>query len=390
MRTRHGFTLIELLLALVVMVTVLGGALSFLVSQSRMFRRGGDAMGVLQNLSFGADNLHSQLRTAGANTADDQPPVIYAGPNTFAFNADYVSNDKSDFGAVYIDPDAPSDQVDGMLAARQIEVPNSAPAFMYPVVDYPNDAGINTPAETIILYFALDGETARGDDFLLMRQVNDQPPEVLIRRVLRDSINLPFFRYYKMRTPPGNGQVPVLSLMPADELPVSHTVPTHGTAADAASRIDSLRAVLVSYVVTNGESGAQERQERISFNIPLPNMGLRQLKICGSEPIHGSGLVAAFDNADGTDKVNLSWNRAFDESLGEKDVVRYVLWRRKTGEPWADPFTSVNAAGLAAYLYIDSNDLEKGVTYEYRLAAQDCTPKLSAPVAALPVAVPAF
>jgi prepilin-type N-terminal cleavage/methylation domain-containing protein len=246
MRTRHGFTLLELLLALVVMVTVLGGALSFLVSQSRMFRRGGDAMAVLQNLSFGADNLHSQLRTAGANTADDQPPVVYAGPNAFAFNADYVSNDRADFSAVYIDPDAPSEQVEGLLAARQIEIPGSTPAFMYPAVDYGNDGGINTPAETIVLFFTPDGETARGDDFLLMRQVNDQPPEVLIRRVLRDSVDLPFFRYYKQRVPPGNGQVPVLSLLPPAELPLAHGVPIHGTAGDAASAIDSLRAVLVS------------------------------------------------------------------------------------------------------------------------------------------------
>jgi len=291
---------------------------------------------------------------------------------------------------VYIDPDAPAAQVDGLRTARQITVPGSAPAFLYPAMDYANAENINTPAETVILFCAPDGETVRPDDFLLMRQVNDQPPEVLIRRVLPDSTNLPFFRYYKMRVPPGNGQVPALGLVPANELPLSHALPIHGTTADAASRIDSLRAVLVSYMVTNGETDARERRERISLSIPLPNMGLRQLKICGSEPILGTGLLAAFDNADGNDKINLAWNRAFDESLGEKDVVRYVLWRRKTTEQWADPFTSVTAAGQAAYVYTDSRDLEKGTTYEYRVAAQDCSPKLSPVAVSVPVAVPAF
>ncbi len=389
MRARQGFTLIELLLALVVMVIVLGGALEFLTAQSRMFRRGGDAMAVLQNLSFGADNLQNLVRTAGSNTTLTQPPVIYGNETTLAFNADYVSNDRNDISAVYIDPDAPAQEVDGLRAAQQMTIPGSSPAFNYPAVDY-LDGGINTPAETITLFFTPDPETARGDDFLLMRQVNDQPAEVLIRRVLPDSNALPFFRYYKMRVPQGNGQVPVLSLVPPNELPLAHGNPIHGTGADAVSRIDSLRAVLVSYVVTNGQAGDLERRERISFNIPLPNMGLKQLKICGSEPVLGTALVAAFDNADGTDKINLTWNQAFDETLGEKDVVRYVLWRRKAGGAWVEPVTSVTAAGVQSYAYSDSKDLEKGATYEYRLSAQDCSPKLSTPVSSAPVLVPAL
>ena len=82
MRTRQGFTLVELLIAMVVFVIVLGGALSFLTAQQRMFQRGSDAMGVLQNLSYGSDNLDSQIRTAGGNAPDAQPPVVYAGPNS--------------------------------------------------------------------------------------------------------------------------------------------------------------------------------------------------------------------------------------------------------------------------------------------------------------------
>ena len=126
MRTRQGFTLIELLIAMVVFIIILGGALSFLTAQQRMFQRGSDAMGVLQNLSFGSDNLYSQIRTAGGNTPDQQPPVVYAGASTFTFNADYVSNDAADIFAVYIDPDAPASQVEALRTTGPITIPTSS------------------------------------------------------------------------------------------------------------------------------------------------------------------------------------------------------------------------------------------------------------------------
>jgi hypothetical protein len=225
----------------------------------------------------------------------------------------------------------------------------------------------------------------------LLRQVNNNPPEVLVRNVIRDSTNLPFFRYFMLR-PPAAGQLSQLIQVPAAQIPLSHAIGVHGNALDVggSARLDSVRAVLVSFQVTNGEVGAKERTERISMNIPLPNMGLRQLKICGSEPVFGQALGAVHDPAGGTDKVNLTWNRAFDENSGERDVVRYAIWRRKLApvlEQYTDPLTSV-AAGFPNYLLVDSQDLEPGATYEYQIAAQDCSPKLSVPVVSAPVIIP--
>lgn len=376
MRTNRGFTFVELLVAMTIFIVVLGGALSFVNMQMRGFNKGSEQMSILQNLSYGADNLESQLRTTGANTADAQPPVVYAGVNSFSFNANYVSNDAADLFAVYIDPDAPSAQTDALRQAGQIAIPGSSPAFVYPTTNYDDGGGVNSSAETITLFFTPDTETTRTDDYTLMRQVNNQSAEVLIRKVLPDSTNLPFFRYYKARVT-AVGIPPILTMVPNTELPLRHNLATHGDLPDSASRIDSLRAVLVSYIVTNGETGAKERQERISLRIPLPNMGLRQLKVCGSEPILSQALVAVPDPTPGVYNVRLSWLPAFDESSGERDVVRYVLWRRKPADPWPDPLTSI-AAGQANYLYIDQN-LDPNTTYQYRLAAQDCSPKLSTP-----------
>jgi hypothetical protein len=110
-------------------------------------------------------------------------------------------------------------------------------------------------------------------------------------------------------------------------------------------------------------------------------MGMKQLKICGSEPILSTGLVATWQVAP-TNKVKLTWNPAFDENSGEKDVVRYVIWRKKTADPtWTDPLTSI-AAGQPSYTYLDNQGLLSTTSYDYRLAAQDCSPKLSTPVIA--------
>ena len=216
MKSRSGFTLIEMLIAMVVFMGVLGGALSFLRAQSGGFRKGDEEMSTLLNLSYGADHLHAQLRTTGARTLDRQPPIVYASANSYSFNADYVSNDVSDISAVYVDPDAPAEETVGLRLADQIAIPGSTPAFLYPSQDYLDELGNNTLAETITLFFRPDVETPRTDDFVLLRQVNGQPAERLVRNVLPDSTNLPFFRYYKLRIP-GPGLAPVSTLVTAAE-----------------------------------------------------------------------------------------------------------------------------------------------------------------------------
>jgi prepilin-type N-terminal cleavage/methylation domain-containing protein len=387
MKRSAGFTLIEMLIAMVVFMAVLGGALSFLRAQAGGFRKGDEEMSTLLNLSYGADHLHAQLRTAGARTLDRQPPIVYASANSFSFNADYVSNDVTDISAVYVDPDAPAAETVALRLADQIPIPGSSPAFIYPSQDYLDEAGHNSLAETITLFFRPDLETPRGDDFVLLRQVNRQPAERLVRNILPDSTNLPFFRYYKLRMP-GAGLAPVAALVTSAELPMRHTIPAHGSTGDAGSPIDSLRAVLVSYVITNGLAGERERRQRISVTIPLPNMGLRELKICGAAPVLGQALTALYENVTGVHRVQLNWNRAFDEDQGERDVVRYVLWRRDVTDPdWSDPLTSIPAVGVAAYSYTDQ-DLVPGTSYEYRLSAQDCTPRLSPSSLSNTVAIP--
>ncbi|MGH7648902.1 MAG: prepilin-type N-terminal cleavage/methylation domain-containing protein [Gemmatimonadaceae bacterium] len=372
-RTRRGVTLVELLVALVVFGVVTAVAMTFLNTQSSAVRVGSDRMGSMQNLQFGLGMLDQQLRTAGADVPDKQPYLVYAGSNVIVINADYESNVSGDPYAVYVNTDAPNGTVTAMKMTQQITIPNTV--FVYPKVNY-TTAGVNSPAETIIFYFALDTTTTRTDDYALYRQVNNDPAEIVSHNILATS-GKPFFQYTRAVTDE-SGQVTIASV-PSTSLPLAHTVNVHGDAADtgAASIIDSIRAVTITMTVTDGNTGAKEHLRQLSRLVTIPNAGLPVRQTCGDEPILGTGLTATEQTlASGDKAIQLQWSAATDESAGEKDVIRYVIWRRlATDTGWTDPYLSI-PAGAAPYTYTDAA-VDTGQTYTYMLKAQDCSPSLS-------------
>lgn len=377
MSRRHGMTLVEMLVAMTVFLGVLATAVSALGQQSRGFTRGADEMGILQNLRYGVQQLEQEVRAAGANTADRQPPVAYAGNTAFAFNADLVSNVVGDISAVYVDPDAPAGHVSGMTTGMAGPISGSSPVFSYPLANYVGGNGFNTAAETITFWFDPDPETARADDFVLLRRVNNRAPETLVRNILAPVGNLPFFRYRYLNED-ANG-VERIDTVPTAWLPLRHTSAQHGQLPDTGvtARIDQLRSVEVRYRVTNGRAGADERIREIATIIPLANMGLKKLKTCGDEPLFSSVVTATPAAPSGQPpRIDLAWGASVDEAAGERDVIRYVVWRRLFGSPdWGDPYTSV-PSGAPPYLFSDVG-VTPGSVYQYAVAAQDCTPNLS-------------
>jgi hypothetical protein len=167
-------------------------------------------------------------------------------------------------------------------------------------------------------------------------------------------------------------------------------VAVHGSVADtgAAALIDSVRGVRVNFTATNGLTGADERLRSISKLIRMPNAGLKVKRSCGDEPILGTSVAAVADTVPGGfPVVRLTWGQAVDETAGEQDVVRYVIWRRpSTTATWDDPYLSV-PAGDTTYIYQDLN-VQSGDRFFYGLAAQDCTPSLSTMVVSSLVVVP--
>lgn len=373
-RNKQGMTLIEVTIAVLVFGIVLAGALGFVARQNTAFHRGVEMMHALQNGRYAIQSLETNLITLGTNIPSEQPGLILAGRDVIAFNGDFASNIANDVFASYIDTDAPTSQVTALRPS--ITIPNTT--FTYPSILYRTSAGTASFAETITFYFASDTTTDRSDDYALYRKINRASPEIVARFLLPASSGAPFFRYYRRRD--YASQASVIDTVPMASLPVAHTVVNHGSPADTGSLalVDSIRAVRVSFRSSNGLEGDNERTVEVSRTFSFPNAGFGTFSTCGDAPILGTGLgTALVDLGGGRTGIRLSWVPATDESAGEADVARYVIYRQVDAllEDWGDPYLSI-PAGQPNYVYVDET-VESGKSYTYALAAQDCTPSLS-------------
>ena len=374
MRDQGGFTIIELVISIMVFGIVLAGAIGFVAQQSTLFHRGLDRMTALQNLRYALGSLETDIPTLGTNVPTEQPSLVYADDDVIAFTGDYASNIPNDVFATFLDLGAPDGQVSAPMPS--LTIPNSS--YTWPDTLYQNSAGTRSPAELLMFWFVLDVTTVRADDYVLFRQVNSATPEPLARNLLTASDGTPFFSY--MRRLDAASAPSSLIDLPDSALPVAHTSTFHRVPADTAASAlaDSIRAVRVSLRSTNGLSGENERIVEASRLFAMPNSGSTLLQTCGDEPMLGDTLGAAIEpDSVGGYVARLTWNAAIDETAGERDVSRYVIYRQSLpmSPDWGDPYLSI-PAGLLTYQY-DDQAIVSGESYIYALAAQDCTPMLS-------------
>jgi prepilin-type N-terminal cleavage/methylation domain-containing protein len=380
LEVRRGFTLVEMLVAMAIFAGLIAVAMTLFTSQVRAFAAGSERAELTLAGEFASAMLTRELRTAGTNTAPSQPWLVYAGANVVAFHADLVSRVPDPF-AVYIDPSAPPAITATLRREDSYVLPGTA--FTYPDSTYWAAAGVPAAAELLIYYFEADASTARGDDFVLRRRVNDAAPEIVARNILRRGAE-PFFQFLRLT----GDTMPQLVPVPAAQLPLRHTVPHHLSEPDTgnAARIDSVRAIRFSFAATNGRVGADERRLDHGDIVWFRNGGLTRQRMCGSAPIFTSAVVATGELITGSPAVRIQWTPSLDETSGEEDVIRYVLWRTDPMSPAGDPLLSV-PSGSATYEYVDKS-VQPGETWIYSVAAQDCTPNISAPVASGTVVVP--
>lgn len=371
---RRGMTLIEMIMALVIFSLVMAGALGMLRAESASFALGSDRTAMNQNGRFALNEMEKDLRTSGTSAPDVQPQIIYIADQVMAFNANYTTSTPDDVEAVYYNPDAPASAVMAMRTTAKLTIPFTS--IQYPDSNYSIGA-TNSSAETIIFYFVQDSSTPRADDYSLYRTVNTLTPELVSTNILKTT-GLPFFQYFKITTTAGTLSQTIGQI--TSGLPWRHTVPVHLGINDtgAVARIDSIRAVRVNFTVSNGKAGTAERLRTLSRLIRLPNVGLVNTKSCGDAPIFVAtpSALNAFA-ADGiTRVVTIRFVASVDENGGERDVERYVIWRKRSTETeWGDPYVTL-PGGAGPYIYTDYG-ITSGAAYSYAVAAQDCTPTIS-------------
>lgn len=389
-RARRGFTLSELLIAMGMFGVVTAAAIVFLLKQSGGIRALASRSAQVQNARFGRDVLRQELRTVGTNITETQPMVVLANDSTFAFNADLLTNrvDNTHFtGAVYVDPYAPSAEAQALLPGGAITIPGSLPTVTYPLAEYSQVPGTPGDAELIVFRFVRDTAVATEPVFQLLRQVNAQPPQV-VATGLRRAGTTPFFRYWYDPSR-FNSALTSLDTVPRDWLPLAKTVALRGVPPDTGTalttRVDALRAVEVTYETMAPVNG---RRDVVRYTVPLPNTVMpRQSRACGRPPIAPTTVTGGW-NAD-SQAVMVSWGRAADDGTGEQDAVRYVLWRKApSATQWPEPLATVSVVGgTTTYWYKDAG-VERGESYQYAAAVQDCTPNLSSIATSAPVLVP--
>lgn len=388
---RAGFTLVELLVAMVVFAVVFGGAISFAVAQSRGLQHLAARGASVQSGRFGRDLLRTEIRTAGSNVTDVQPIIVVANDSVLAFNADLTTNLRdavSLTGALYVDPYAPASEVTALTVDRRITVPGTNPGVAYPQQNYSQIRGmfINSDAELLTFWFAPDS-LAGPNRYALWRRVNDRAPELVATGIQR-ALNQPFFRYWYDPTDLGVVDAS-LDTVPRSWLPLAKTVAQRGISPDTGiavtTRIDALRAVEVNYEVTPPRGGTREV---VRYVVPMPNIAnTRQTRACGRSPLPPEATTVAWNSDSGYVQITIS--PSVDDGGGERDAVRYVLWRQRVGDAsWGEPIATVAATQLPSYTMLDAGMPVRPQAYRYAVAVQDCTPNLSPTAVSAPVTLP--
>jgi hypothetical protein len=193
---------------------------------------------------------------AELDVESQQPSVIYADARAFSFNTGFGSTVRPDL-LVSLGTSREPVKDDGTWEI----------AF----------------AKTVTFFFAPDsGNTRVPGAFALWREVNAEAPQVLVRNVLPDT--LPFFVY---KCPAQNPSGDSLAEVPSERLPI-----TFADTSEAGIDAQSIRAVELHFLVTNGERGSAQRVERVSVLAMLPGAAQAVQPVAGDRAGPVAGLAS--------------------------------------------------------------------------------------------------
>ena len=364
-RAIRGFTRTEIVAAVTIYGVVLGTGIGFVTLQNSIFHRGLEGTTALHRMRVAIDALENDLTALGTNVPAGDPQLLFADADRIVFAGDIVSNRVGDRHASSVDPNAPDELV--RAPTHAIAIPGAAGIRWTPPAN-----AIGQAAEVVALWFEPDEETARPDDFALLRRVNASETHVVARGLVRAE-GVSFFTYL------AGEEADPTTLRPASVLPlVGAGVRGVGRTQGPAS---SVRAVHVRFSATNGQTGEGERLLEVSRLVDLPNVA-RSTRQCGAAPRAVPAVDARVVSDARVPAIHLTWRASADDEGGERDVADYAVLR---GEPGTTPsFVGAVPSGRIEYGFDDTTAMPD-VSYLYSVVARDCGDLQSEPATSGPV-----
>lgn len=358
---RAGFSLVELMVATTLSLVVIAAAVPFFRGQLRALSGDAARFEAVQTGRFASDAIDRDLRAIGLNLADNQPPLVEAHPLAITFNSDLVTLDSTDENALAYDPSTDSLSSYTLPNTRQVTLPLVARA--YPDSTYTSSGALGR-AETVSYWAAADSTAGVPGRYVLYRRVNDRQPTVLARNIAL-ATGQAIFHFYTIDT------TGALVEIPGTRLPLVHTAPLHGVASDtgASATIDSIRVIRMYVPVAEGRGVVHgDTIQVIDHRTRLGNAMLAAGGGgCGMAP---AGAAVSAQSQQGG-QVTLSWSPSADDTGGQRNVERYIIYRRaNNASVFGEPYASV-AAGASTYTYIDRG-VSSGQNWVYGLVAQNC------------------
>jgi type II secretory pathway component PulJ len=366
---REGVTLIEMMIAIVLFVLVFGLAVPFFRYQARSVSASAGRLDALQNARYAQNAIDRDIRIAGIGILSTQPLLVQADGFAVTFNADLATKDKSDPQSIYYDADVDSSGTDGMSNTNKVTLPNSG--VQYPDSNY-SDHGIMSPAETVQYWLTKDSTATRTDQYILFRRVNALPPRVVAKGIIVPA-GKTFFQFLK---PNSAG---TLDSIKTASLPLFHSAPVHGSPADSGKSAitDSIRVIRMTVTGLYNDPDKGAIMKTVQSSTKLLNAGMVRSTVCGDVPIAVTNAVAVPVGPLGhPTKVTLTWVKSLDQDAGERDVARYLVFKKlSTSVDWGSPMADL-AASQNTYT-LDDTTLPAGL-WVYGIVAQDCSPANSA------------
>lgn len=351
--------MVEMIFAVSITVLVFSIAIPFFRAQTRAMDAGAGRLDAFQSARYAVARITADLRAAGGE--EGQPVIVQAAPFAIAFNANRQgSTTAADPNASYWDASLGDTTTQSWSVARATTLRKSSKT--YPTAAYTTPNGTTSLAETI-QYF-LHADTAGGQTglYVLYRRVNKDDSTLVTRHLYVASDSAFFFRYYL------TSAAGTTAAVSNDSLPIYWD--------DSLGRADSISAVQIRATGQFWDTQARANVYRQLFaTVTLRNLFVLLPLRCGAVPATPDSVGVTVETAPAGAKldVRLDWTAVAGDSTSPRDVLQYILYRRVSDSVTWIPIGSKPSRGASTYRYLDMALPTVAGTYEYGLAARDCS-----------------